>query len=651
MGLNFTGEYTPEQQALIDQEAIRQGIDPEATRAAGTRGPVEIAKGALGPTFPPATPAQVSALPENVANVGNNPYSDLDGEMEEGGGASTEGTDAKRAEVLASIAAQDEIFRSGGRGGQSATVLPEGENFNPLGGKEGRKNFNTAYDPDPLINAMMNAEDAKAARNEAVTSHYKSEAERQTAAMAGINARRAADQQEEQRRMAVLDQQVTRYTDDLHNQNKFFENPGNIISAIAFSLMPIFSSDPAIGAKLIGQAIDRDMASRKSTADMHLGELRSNLGAYRKMMGDKQAGDLMAEAETRRIAAMEIERIGAQFESPISKAKTMAAAEMQRSQAAALRMEAYRHGAYVGPRVERPGIVGALKAGGGYTPYGVEQGTPGSGARSIVANSPSTAVGADEKPSSLSAARTMALAVGKPEEALRQAKAGNLTTSDVHAIVNQGIAARIASYKVPGTPAYNEEFQKMRKDANEGASAIAKQAQPFQARQAALSSIQQDMNYIENFYRNKKYGNRNPNAFMDDLRTGVGSGTAEWLRDLQQRYSDPKSPEAVEVKAAVRASNRLYQKLAGELVGFKSKAIGGSQSVQELAGVGEYITNNPSWEKFSGYVRNESMKAQRELMNAIDSSTSSEGKLIWLAEHGGTRLPGLDSPGISSRKK
>ncbi len=577
--------------------------------------------------------------------IPGNPYA---GEEEEGGGGSTTGTDTTTNEVLAGIGAGNKIFAHGGRNaGPAMAIMGEGENFNPLGGAQGKSNYEKAYDPNPTINAMMNAEDAKKDRNEALLKHYGDEVTRQQTQMAALQAQRQKDQVEDHRRQAVLEQSVTRYTDDLHNQNKFWENPGNIVSAIAFSLMPIFSNDPAVGAKLINQAIDRDLASRKSTADMHLGELRSNLGSYRKMVGDRQAGDLLAESEARRVVAMDIERIGAQFESPISKSRTMILAEDERRKSAALAMQAYRQGAYVQPHVERQGIVDAYKAGGGYTPYGVQPGTTGSAVRGSVSGTPSTASDTQTKKSTLSPTRATAL-IAKPEEAVKQAQADTITPDDMYELVNQGLKARVASYKIPGSPGFNEEFEKRRKDAEAGMQKIALAAAPAAARQAALSSLQQDMNVIGNFYA--KHG-KNPDSFFDDLRTGMGSGNAEWVRDMQQRYSTPGSPEAKEVKEWQKASNRLYQKLAGELLGFKSKMIGGSQSTQELAGVAEYITLNPSWSKFSGFVRNESMKSQAEYRNAIKHGDGPEAKLLWLAEHKGAALPALDNPAIPTRKK
>ncbi len=291
--------------------------------------------------------------------------------------------------------------------GPGDVVQGEGSNFLPTGGKS---DFDETYvaGPQRLAEAQKEVGRLSANKSEAIGQQYERSAQQATEAMAANKARRASEDQEIAARQQNLDKAVQHYSNDLADQGKFWTSPGNIISAIAFSLMPIFSNDPAIGAKLINQAIDRDMTNRKDLANMHLGELRSNLGTYRKLAEDHNVGDQIAQSEAHRLAALEIERISAQFESPIAKQKAQAMVEDQLMRAGQVRQTAFNHYNYntvrrLDPRVasafEAPGKAGNTDAWKSFT---IPSSSPGKQVGGTIAGTPST-VSTEKSPPGMSA--------------------------------------------------------------------------------------------------------------------------------------------------------------------------------------------------------------------------------------------------------
>jgi hypothetical protein len=198
-----------------------------------------------------------------------------------------------------------------------------------------------------------------------------------------------------QQRQQELDTMSKTYTAQLSDRKAFWKNPGNVISAIAFSLMPLGSNDPTVGIRLLDNAIKADWNQRKELADMSLGEMRSNIAGYRQLMGDKLAGDQMALAESYRLGALEIQRISAQYQGPKAKAAAakISGEFMQRSEA--LQMQLFHNLVNVKPQAmaapvgqalrARPGYenysphtaAAAKKAGGGAAPKGTGAGLPG----------------------------------------------------------------------------------------------------------------------------------------------------------------------------------------------------------------------------------------------------------------------------------
>ncbi len=318
------------------------GVDPKAPGGALYTGPRPDA-------IPPADPLE---------------------QPDQGGGTNRTETDDENARL-----ARELSFSSGGVGptGPAPFYEKEGESYAAVGGKGlYDETFNQKTGgPARQAQARRDLADVQGERSGALAKFYAEQTERDTRAAAVMKQKAAEDQANIQARQQKLDEATQFYTNDLADQGKFWTNPGNIVSAIAFSMMPIFSNDPTIGAKLINQAIDRDMANRQHAAQGTLGALQSNLAGYHKIAGDRQAGDLLAQAEAHRIAAQEIARIGAQFEGPMAQKQMAANIADQQQRRDIAQMEFWKHNNHIEAAKEDPRLTAARARGPGGFQTGV----------------------------------------------------------------------------------------------------------------------------------------------------------------------------------------------------------------------------------------------------------------------------------------
>lgn len=215
--------------------------------------------------------------------------------------------------------------RVGGDGAGKPGELVYGAKFAELGGPSGKSAYEDVTQNYPLRIAESLQEGARAQSEEgkALAEAYGKQSEEAAMRLADMRSRQQLEQQEMAAREQEIQQRTASYTKDLADSGKFWRNPGNVLSAIAFSLMPIAAGgrDPEIGIRLVNQAIESDLAQRRQLADGHLGALRSNLSEYRKIAGDRQAGDQLAHSEALKVAALDVQRIGAQFQGAKAKAE------------------------------------------------------------------------------------------------------------------------------------------------------------------------------------------------------------------------------------------------------------------------------------------------------------------------------------------
>lgn len=124
---------------------------------------------------------------------------------------------------------------------------------------------------------------------------------------------RAKDREQLAKRQAALDEAAARHSQDLADRGKFWRNPFNVLSALLTSMLPLAGVDPAKTMQMVNGAVEHDWRQRKELADQEMGALKSNLEAYRQIMGDRQAGDLMALGQSYKMAAMQAEQIAAKL--------------------------------------------------------------------------------------------------------------------------------------------------------------------------------------------------------------------------------------------------------------------------------------------------------------------------------------------------
>jgi hypothetical protein len=187
-------------------------------------------------------------------------------------------------------------------------------------------------DVDRTAQAVREGAEATAKEATETEHFYQTERQREGDAAAVREAHRQEYIDQIQKRQQEIDQNVKKYSEDLADTGKFWRNPGNILAAFGAAVMDMGMHGQATGWKMIQSAIRNDLYQRHKLAEMHLGELRSNLTGYRQLAQDNQAGDLIAEAEANRIAALQLKEISSRFQGKKaqSAAETYIAELMQR---------------------------------------------------------------------------------------------------------------------------------------------------------------------------------------------------------------------------------------------------------------------------------------------------------------------------------
>lgn len=552
--------------------------------------------------------------------------------------------------------------------GPGDVVQGEGENFLPT---RGQKLFDETYvrGPKRLASAQEDVGRLSANKSEALAEKYGQQRQQAEEAMAANQVRRRADDQEINIRQQQLERATSAYTNDLRDQNKFWSSPGNIVSAIAFSLMPIFSNDPTIGIKLINQAIDRDMTNRKDLANMHLGELRSNVGMYRKMADDRNVGDQIAQAEAHRVAAMDIERISQQFDSPISKAKAQAMMEDQLMRAGQVQMTAYNHFNYntvrkLDPRVakayELPGKQGNQDAWHSFTiPAGAAGNAIGriGGTASTARDTNGGSGGAGGILNQMSPQQVVSLAYS-PDQIMRLADSGQLKGKELAVMTRNAVVARAKSITNENSPNYELEFNKNVDELQTGAEAaadhIAKLAAPHVKGMTITRRIAGDMATIEAELQGTGIS---PNEFLGELRSGTGGPLASKIQNLRIKLNNDNTDNKFQKQEMdfLKASERFHQLLAQNVISFTHENAGTAVNPMEAGNIKQVISTEDNWDKIKGFVNTQSQQYAAEYKNALSTGGDKKGgvygRMLYLANNGDA-LSTLDrqgTPGVTKR--
>ncbi len=512
--------------------------------------------------------------------------------VSEGGGTFGESTDDSVEGAIQRQELHDYVLDlSPGGKTPSQFVRPEGESYAGVGGEEGKSNFQKAFveGPKNLESAIRDSEQAQKEKSSALGKFYDQESQRAAAGAAAMQVQRQADQIEYQTRQRNLDKATQFYTDDLADQGKFWTNPGNIVAAIAYSLLPIFGNDPTAGIKMINQVVNQDMANRQHAANATLGALTSNLAGYHKIVGDRQAGDLMAESEARRIAANEVERIAQKYESPISKAKAEAIIQDLRIKSETTKMEAYRvWGIHQDAKVMPKQLHDARGQGfeGAWRKYGsnmdaldpaLRQAT-GAGVNGTIAGTPSVATNDGSKPLSAQDAAIFS----SPKLTLHATLGGRVPGGVGMADVFKRSVARQAAAETGWTPGMDEKaFDKAKiaimDKAEKDIQGFSPQMAPIAQQKAGITLMQRDMDIIQ---RSEK----DPDAFIGKLRSMSPQGFAAWYENVKRQFggAPANSAQALEAQKA-DAAMRFRSLWADTQVDYYHSKAGANQAPGELA--------------------------------------------------------------------
>lgn len=548
-----------------------------------------------------------------------------------------------------------------GMQGPGVAVMPMGLNYGTVGGQD---QWQELWDRPRKVEEAINAgAQAEADRSQAKADYLKQFKEETDGRLAGMEAARSYDQARLQMRQRELDKNVEKYSADLADTGKFWSNPGNIIAAIGAAFIAFASPDKSAGIKLIQQQVDADFQKRRAAADMHLGELRSNVAGYRQLMQDKQAGDAMALSMSYKQAGMDLERISAQFEGPILKAKGAAMAQEFYQKAELIKAQLTAQVLYNAPRAEKIPIAAEYKKSGMFQPYAKDQAqapaqqAPGSFGRGLGA-----AVGqAPQQPGS------------GVNQAMRAVNGGQPTVVDKAVdshLSKKGVNPKVAELWDKRAPGANAQLEMFRNEiarravikAGPGATkarlqqvadeliegydkeASEKIAPAMKDKTDGVRSWGKFANDLRGFEAFARATGQDPNVLLRSARDYTPEAWSSFITDLKRKYSDPKSAEDAQALANLDKVERIHQMMAAKSVDWYHKQFGGAMSEQELGKGAAYITNNAPFQKWMQFAADGSRRAASEIQEALSMSTAGPAGTLYLLSIG-RQSPEMDKPG------
>lgn len=631
-GNNSASPPDPERQAQI--EGLPEGPDKELLQASTPPGPVEPRETPDLSTFP--------GLP----------------------GSEEAGNDDAEAAYLENMAlGVGAPLIPNPRNTQGPTVMPEGSNYLPFGGERGKELFDETFvkRPQEIENAINAGAQAEEDKGKLVADWYQKQQYQQQQEAMALQGRRQRNQAEIQAKQQQLEEATTRYSNDLSDRGQYWRNPGNIIASIGAALMTLGSDDHAIGYKLINQAAQHDWNQRKQLADTNLGELKSNLSAYRQIAGDAELGDKLSMAENARIAAMELERIGAQFQGPIAKAKAKAISENFRADYNRIMAQVNASMVYNKAHMENPAIAKAVQATGkalpgvGYSPYGdygkhanePVKAYGGQTTRQVNETAKAVAEGKEvlsdknaydlDKRSPGASKRLMAARFEGVPEVLAEIGANPYGVNP--SMTDEQIASAL-------TPAERKEFNKKmvayRKDQASDYKDISAKVTPVADRIAGYRQLGQDIEIIEQTAN--KLGKHPDELTGNSYDQVFGSGNMKKLNEFlgSGAKEGEHAQQAQRVKDAVDRFKQL--KMARINQYFKGTS-GAAVSEQEKERLDQFISGGARWSSVRNFSEAISKEAQAQMNAATSGAKYGLTRAIWDIRTG-MSTPRLNQAGI-----
>ena len=528
-----------------------------------------------------------------------------------------------------------------GPGGSGSVVMPEGQNFLPFGGKD--KWQTVEQRPAEIEGAIQAGAKAEEDLGNAKADFYKRQQAKQQEELAILKQRQMERAQEFELRQKQIDDATRAYTNDLADTGKYWRNPGHIISAIGAAILAAGSpGDPGIGVRIITNAVNQDYKQRQELAQMHLGELRSGLADYRKIAGDAELGDKLAYAESNRVAAMELERIGGQFQGPIARAKAAAISkELMRNYEVQM---AQLHAQMIYNRAQKqdPGILAVMKATGegtngvGWTPYDQKTGKP------LVTAAPPNSTGPTGIPNGLGG-KVMPGLSDETKQALEKRAPGVL--AEYESSRNELIRRAAAASR--GNPdKFNSEMERLEGDLEKDIKNVAVAAQPFVENMNGLRRLKQDMKVLEltsqrlGITPDALIGSKSDSIFSDSFMDKYHGIMRVWAA------KDPANANAYqrEEQAVADAVARFRQEKAGVGNAYIHANAGGNVTAGESVRMQQYL--GFGWRGIQNFVDDQSQRTQAGYEGALNTAGTPAARAIYRVRQGlGSNY--LDAPGIS----
>ena len=519
------------------------------------------------------------------------------------------------------------------------TIRPAGFDFTPDDALDykGRSKFREFYrdHPEAAIKHLETSAEVQKRKDDALADLYSQEADRASRAAAERKFASEQDQANLMRQQQELQAKTTEYAQSLHSEGNFWKNPGNIVSAIAYALMPITSNDPTIGVKMIDSAIARDLAERRADADSKLGALRSNIAGFREIMGNREAGDLAAEAAAKALAADQVKAMAQRFQGPMAKAQAAAMIESLTTDRGRLEMDASR-ARNNGPQIVNKQLEAAR-------PKGEEAWSPWGTNRS-------------NDPAPLTERHVDMAKAGKPwgyTKDVSSATIAKIKTSDdpLRTVARLAMEGQIPG----GSNIFNAtieavDFQHLAKHPNATPQELRanREAQLAPARKEiadnanklteyenkvqAYSDLKRTISAIENSHREK--GQSAENFMTSKLRAAVPDSVYQYVSGVYRSFGSDMTEEE-KARAIEDASQRaLRQQLAYVSANFRKEKFGASFTPADQAIYSQIL--DPNTMKLS------------EVKNAVDlgakdaessryaqiQALSPVARMLWLTEHG-----------------
>lgn len=580
----------------------------------------DLAAGPANPAAQPPLNAEEAASP----TVPDNGDADIPPEpgipgSDEGGQDSSEGTGL-------GIAAREYAFPrmpvNLGPGGE----VVYGENYSNLLGPEGKNAFQDAFVniPKKINQALDAGAEAQSAEGTATKDVLQKLYEQQSEDLASMKAKRLQEQAEIQHKQQEIEKATQYYTNDLADTGKFWARPGSIFAAIGAVLMGLGSAPGSNTTyNVLNGAIQADWLKRKELADMHLGDMRGNLDKYRQIAGDRDTGDRLALAESYRVANIELQRIAAQFQGPIAKAKAAAIGNELNQKFQMLMMQVYQSAVLTGPKAVDPRIAAALKAGGqampgvGYTPFKQPGAANATGGQAPSGMGPTSSVGPGMTGQPAMPGNGPEWEMSESDKKRyndRSPGAGDELESE-----QKDAVKRIWSISGGNPKKFNDEMEKFERLQEADLKEISKQGQQanLPSRIRGMRRLGHDIGVMQNLANQVSGGD------VDKLLNTFGDVTmgksfqAKWS-DVMNAMSGPARTKWEKQKHDVEDSvQRFKQLLAGEFNAYIKQESGATVNPNEEARNMQYLRNG--FRGIKVYHDNESEKSEAELNNITNS--------------------------------